>query len=202
MWEDGFNELLDNDKYTLQELCQFIISNISNKRYYYEADKGHYKHFIIEFFDSQVPHLMGLQHIGNLPEVYPTNQLKKMLNGEWSFKTLSDADNAGYKQNELRVHGVKFLYLMFHRAYCETKFISPSRRDKLSRYNVSMVFTMPKTNKVYILGLRRTQEKEINGCIYNVFNPVSLIIDEKGSSILNVKSFPFNVVDVKVEHLR
>lgn len=193
MWIDHFEQLLDNDQYTLQELFIFIQSCVANRIYYYSTNKASMPMMAIDFKDTQIPHLMGLQHFSNLPVKQTERQMEEILSGRWDFDTLQKADKVSFKKHSGRIHATKYLLSTIRYLKCEIKLVSPSQDSPLNRRRTDMIFKFDKSKTFFVLELRRITDTNFNKVAVPTYTPTSLTEHKPNSSVLKAKSLPLKL---------
>lgn len=191
-WLQVYNDLLESYTYSLKELVEFYDEKVSERVYEYTTENEEHKQFMIEVYNSHLPHLMGLQHFDNLPTTQPSKQYEELLNGNWSFDYLMKADAGAFKEYKLRIHGIKYLYAMLRYSICEVKLIHQAIETPFKRRNIQLIFTTDYQKFKYILELREMK------CASNIttYVPVTLTVYPKKSDILKIKTLPLKIREI------
>lgn len=66
-WATNFNGFSEEVPLDLSELVIFLKKYVGDRIYLYETSNVKFPRFIIDFNSSQLLHLLGIQHIKNLP---------------------------------------------------------------------------------------------------------------------------------------
>jgi len=148
----------------------------------------------VEVRDSQLPHLMGLQHWHNLPVSQPEKQLEKLFNDEWDIEFLKSADNYAWQTYYSRIESLPYLYNLLYRQQGTVKLVHQGLQSGFRNRKMDMIFNTSNQKLVYVLELRAKPGN-------NIYIPSSLTVHRPKSRDLQIPHKILNVTNVTVHAL-
>lgn len=172
----GFDGNLLPSEIDLSSLANATEKHVSQHRYYYQSTLGDNSELIIEFKNTNLPHLLNLSknHHLNL-STYNANEIFKKLKGEWTLDYLIAADKQWFAESQDKLIGVLFLYQIFHiqecKVYTPTEILKSPAGRRFKRDNIYFVIFKSANGKVYSVELSETESS-------NVYTPKSMKIND------------------------
>lgn len=172
----GFDGSLKPSQINLSSLVNVTEKHVSQHRYYYQSSLNEESELIIEFKNTNLPHLLNLssRHHCNLP-TYTATEIFQRIKGDWDLDYLIAADEQWFSESQDKLIGVLFLYQIFHiqecKAYTPNKIINSVHGSRFKRDNIYFVIFKSANGKVYSVELSETESS-------NVYTPKSMKIND------------------------
>ncbi len=117
----GFDGSLKPSQINLSSLVNVTEKHVSQHRYYYQSSLNEESELIIEFKNTNLPHLLNLssRHHCNLP-TYTATEIFQRIKGDWDLDYLIAADEQWFSESQDKLIGVLFLYQIFHIQECKS----------------------------------------------------------------------------------
>lgn len=194
-WAQSFTGFTKDNPIHLKDFAQFYSANIAGKHYTYTTNHKAVPTFTIESADSQLPHLMGLQHWKNLSTNQATKQFTYMFDGDWSLDTIKSADEGAWQSNRERIEFVGHLYNLLHTCNCTVKLVNPQMRaSTYNQRNIDMLFERPGEKLSFALELRKIRNEDI-------YRPVSIKVIRQHDPVRKEHHHPLKITSIQVKVL-
>lgn len=161
----------------LSSLANATEKHVFQHRYYYQSTLGDNSELIIEFKNTNLPHLLNLSknHHLNLSTYNPIEVFKK-IKGEWTLEYLISADEQWFAESQDKLIGILFLYQMFHiqecKVYTPKEIINSPAGRRFKRDNIYFVIFKSANGKIYSIELSEIANT-------NIYIPKSLKINDR-----------------------
>lgn len=194
-WAKNFTGFTKEEPMNLRDFAHFYAANIAGKRYIYETNHKSIPSFTIVSEESQLPHLMGLQHWQNLSTKQATNQFQHMFDDDWDLDMLKSADAGAWQEHRERLEFTPHLYNLLHTCNCTVKLVNQQARDStFVRRNIHLFFQKNEGKLGFAVELR-----EIPG--EDIYRPVSIKVIRPGDRVLREPHGVIKITSITIDEL-